>query len=430
MTTKRTLAGVFALMWVICLTASLEAGGSKVKGDLYSLSKKNNTVTLKDSSGRLQTLNVGATRLKRNGSTSTLNGLVIGDKVSAQFQAGGLNPKKLKANGPKVTTVSGALQGVHSSSSSVQVGGKSFQATARTRVVRNGKVASLSKLTRHDIVNLHVSASGDCEDIDSEGPDEDEVRGTIASVDSGAGTITITPDDGSSDVTLSVTADTEIELDDEDATLADLVPGDSVEAEFDPATLVAFSIEAESPDVEAEVHGTITNIDLGSGSVTIMDEDGISITVNVTASTEIFLDGESAFLTDLVIGDQAEVDYNTLTMEAGRIDAHTPEDKEIEGTITALDAGAGTLSITGECEGREESHSVDLTVDANTVITLDDAPATLSDLAVGFEAEASYNEATLVASEIEASSETEEDMPVMKNPAQQTPHGKPHRKKQ
>lgn len=427
MTQKRMLVGICVLLIGIFAAISTEAGGTKLKGTLYSLSGKNHTVTLKDATGKLQTLNVGAAKLKRNGSTAALNGLVIGDRVAAQFPKGVMNPKKLKAAGPKVTTISGALQNVHSSSSSVQVGGKSYKATSKTRLIRNGKVVSLSKLTRHDSVTVHVSSSGDCEDIDSEGPDDAEVRGVISSVDTGASTITITPDDGSPDVTLTVTADTEIELDGEDVALSDLVAGETAEAEYDPATMVAFSIDAESPDDEAEIHGAITAIDLGLGTVTVQDETGNSVTVTVTASTEISLDEETAFLADLAVGDQAHVEYNTLTMEANSIDAKSPEDQEIEGVITAVDAGAGTVTISGEGEDRDdEDVVVTLSIDVNTQISLDDAPATLSDLSVGDEADASYNGVTLVASEIDASSETEDDAPVHMSPARHS--GKIHHK--
>lgn len=413
MTTRKISVGVLAVvLGILIATASIVAAGSKVTGTLYSLATKNHTVTLKNSSGGLQTLNVAKAKMKRNGATTTLTGLVIGDKVSAGFLSGGMNPNKLQAKGHKVTTVAGALQGVSSSSASVQVAGKSLKTNARSHVLRNGAIIPLSKLTKRDSVTVHVNSSNECDDIDSEGPDDSEVSGTIASVDTTAGTITITPDDGSPDITLTVTVDTEIELGDDDALLSNLIAGDTVEAEYDPTTLVAYSIEAQNPDQEEEVSGTITAIDLTLGTLTIQsseeggdDEPITSVTVNVTASTTVTLDDNPVYLTDLAVGDRAEVDYDPVSMNAISIDAESPE---IEGTITALDSGAGTLTITDE-----DGIAVSLTADSSTVIYLDDdVAATLADLAVGMEADATYNAATLTALEIDASSE--DDAPVQK----------------
>ena len=140
----------------------------------------------------------------------------------------------------------------------------------------------------------------DAEDIQCEGPDEEDVEGTISSVDVNANTVTIHSEEDGSDVTLNVTPETEIEVDGEDATIVDLLAGQRVEAEFDHATFNAFRIEVDDEMEEAEIEGSITAVDAGAGTVTIQDENGKIVTLIVNATTEVKRDDEPAFLSDLL----------------------------------------------------------------------------------------------------------------------------------
>lgn len=401
MTVKRILTGTFTLVFGILVTVSIAAAASKVSGALYSIGAKNHTVTLKDKSGKLQTLNVSGATVKRNGKSTQLTGLVIGDKVTAGYKKGGLNPSTLQAKGPNVATVAGPLQGLSASSTSIQVGGKSLKATAQSRIIRNGKIVPLNRLTKSDTVTVHVGASSDCDDIDSEGPDLSEVEGTVSGVDTTANTITISPEDGSPDVTLNVTSTTVITLDDEDATLANIIVGDMADAEYDPTTMDAAFIDAENPELAQDIRGVITALDTTAGTITITSQDGEGdgatsvVTVNVTANTLLTLDDNPAFLTDLAVGDRAEADYDPTTMNAFTVAAESPE---VEGTITALDATAGTFTIMDD-----DGLTISLTADSTTVVTLDGSPSTLASLVVGDDADVTYNAATLVAIQIDAS---------------------------
>ncbi|RIK33305.1 MAG: hypothetical protein DCC52_03580 [Chloroflexi bacterium] len=93
--------------------------------------------------------------------------------------------------------------------------------------------------------------------------------------------------------------------------------------------------------------------------------------------------------------------WNVYTIET---DSDGPfDDVEINGVITALDA-AGGITIAPAVGA-----PVALTVNSSTEIQVDDAPAALTDLAVGMTVEAEYDAATWIAQEIEADDDADDD---------------------
>jgi hypothetical protein len=72
-----------------------------------------------------------------------------------------------------------------------------------------------------------------------------EIEGSISAIDTGAGTVTITPKEGGPDVVLNVDSTTVIKRHGTTVTLADLQVGDRVEAKYDPLTMLAARIEVE-----------------------------------------------------------------------------------------------------------------------------------------------------------------------------------------
>jgi hypothetical protein len=182
----------------------------------------------------------------------------------------------------------------------------------------------------------------DAVDIQAEGPEESELKGTIAGVNIDAKTVTVTPREGGADVTVNVTADTLIEVEhgeyehesdsegegnDGPATINDLAVGLLVEVVYDPITLNAFRIEAQQEEEEAVAEGPITAIDPVFGTVTI-DCYGAPVTLIVNASTKIRRNHEPATLADLQIGDEARSEYNVSTLIAKNIRAGAEEDEQ------------------------------------------------------------------------------------------------------
>jgi hypothetical protein len=355
MLSKARIIGVLIFLVSVNMPAmQIEAAGSiKLSGTVYMIDTTAHTVTLRDTVGTLTSLNVTRkTKIRRNNKSVPLNGLVLGDQVNAVSDTTG-NAIQISAVGPAVSTVQGGVKGVSSAMGTVQISKKNVNTSGQTRVVRNGKISSLKSLTLFDTVTSHVtsasvksaSSATQALDIQAEGPEESEVKGTIVAVNPGSpgdplavppvpptpATITIAPKGGGTNVTLNITANTVIEVNDAIGTIADLTVGMNVEAEYDPTTLDAFRIEADSEEDDGEIEGTITALDTVSCTlvppspctVTITNSHAVSVTLIVDASTEIKRNDAPALVSDLQVGDPASAEYNVVTMVAKEIEAGT-----------------------------------------------------------------------------------------------------------
>jgi hypothetical protein len=78
--------------------------------------------------------------------------------------------------------------------------------------------------------------------------DHDEFEGIITAFDATAGTITITPEEGGADVTITTDAATVFMFDDSPGSFADMQVGMEIEAKFDAVTLLATYVEFELED--------------------------------------------------------------------------------------------------------------------------------------------------------------------------------------
>lgn len=393
----------FLLFLVLLLALSFlcfhaeAANKSKLKGTLYAVDTTAKTLTIKDKSNALISLNITPdAKIKRNGSVATLTDLVLGDKIACDDD-GLFTPHKIKAKGKQVTLLQGGVQNIQNGI--IQISNRSVKTNAKTLITRNGKPASLDSLTLLDNAVVHLkNGSDDAQDVQSEGPDHGEVEGVISAVDPAASTVSITPEDGGEDVTVNVTDETEIEIDGEDGTIDDLQVGQRAEAKFDPATFDAFRIEVEDEVEEARIEGVITNVDVAAATVTIQDANGVSVTVIATSGTEIKRDDEPAFLSDLQIGDCSKAKYDAATFEAFKIEAESEcQEGEVKGTITDVNLNESTITLL-----TKSGDSVTLLVTDETVIEREDEPVGLSDLQVGDRAEAEFNTVTMIATSIKA----------------------------
>jgi hypothetical protein len=123
--------------------------------------------------------------------------------------------------------------------------------------------------------------------------------------------------------------------------------------------------------------------------------------------------GETAgTLADLQTGLRAEAAFDPVSFAAFRIEA-APADgggqgqrqvSHVEGTVGAVDAEAGTITI-----NPRSGSPVALTTDSSTRITRNGAAATLADVKAGDHAAAEYVTATNVATRIEAENDSEQE---------------------
>ena len=146
---------------------------------------------------------------------------------------------------------------------------------------------------------------------------------------------------------------------------------------------------------ELKTKGSIAAIDLGAGSVTVSDRrTGALVTVFADASTEIRKNGnKNALLSDLAIGDRVDARYDRTSFLARRIDAKSAK---VEGVLTAVDLGAGTVTITPL-----GGSPVVLNVTAGTKIERNEIHVPLSALQIGDAAEAKFDATTMIATKVE-----------------------------
>lgn len=142
--------------------------------------------------------------------------------------------------------------------------------------------------------------------------------------------------------------------------------------------------------------GSITAVDLGTASVTISDKrTGQLVTVITDSNTRIRKDSnKNATLADLLVGDRADARYDANFL-ASEISAKSAK---IEGTLTAVDLGASTITITPLGGG-----PVVLNVTSATKIQRNELHVPLSALKVGDAAEARFDATTMNASKVETS---------------------------
>ncbi|MBI3650216.1 MAG: hypothetical protein HY231_04140 [Acidobacteria bacterium] len=260
-----------------------------------------------------------------------------------------------------------------------------------TAITRNGEPARLSDLLVGDFVDgVYDNVTLLATQITARGETvshEVRVEGVIEGVDTAASMLTILPRQGSA-VTLHVSPNTQITLDGRPASLADLARGFSAGALYNDTNFEALRITAEGL---AEVRGIVR--DVGADSLTIATGDKV-LTLTVTSSTTLSLNGRPATLADLKRGYQVAASYFAATSVAARIIATSSA--EVAGHIRSLEGTVITITplVAGD--------AVQLSISPSTTITLNGQPASADQLRVGMAVRATYDSASLVATQIAA----------------------------
>jgi hypothetical protein len=191
-------------------------------------------------------------------------------------------------------------------------------------------------------------------------------------------------------------------------------------ARFVLTLFVAFSLLAVAAPAQAAplavtrtARGKIVSVNKRTHVVTIQNRLGVNVALKYNAKTVVRINGRRVAVSRMHVGDNVVMTYALaprapsaaikIAGTALQCD-DTPGVFELEGLVSAVDPAAGTLDIASEHGGS----TVQLKVDANTVITREDAAATLADLQFGDKVEARYASATMLASSIKA--ETDDDV--------------------
>lgn len=364
-----------------------------------------------------------ASKIRKNGVPGTLQNVAVGDKVTGSYEVvAGVNQiRALNARTPKAGHASGKLTGV--SARYLTITNRKHH---RVRVhllpstlVRVGKLVTDAKhlhLGSHVRVTLGGATAGvtaaaplagNAANVNERDDSSDEAKGTVSAVDAAAGTLSVDTKDGTLDFVTD--GSTVINKHDVQTTLDQVQVGEEVEVHYstdDSGVNLAVTIDVEdsAEQHDSELHGIITEV--GSDSLTVAGESDseesggstVSTTVLVNAGTVIIRNEAAVTLTDLQPGDRVEVKYH-LEGDAATADfvkAEAGEGDQLEGTITAVDAVAGTITVSGE--DSNDSGDSGVAVGETTVVVTDstrivrnDQDVALADLQVGDEVEVRYH---------------------------------------
>jgi hypothetical protein len=343
------------------------------------------------------------TQVFLNGAPSTLSALAVGDHARVIYVRSTLVAQTIHAQSPqeRVDSVDGHVTAVGSSTITItpEHGSAVDLTTASTtQIFLDGKVAALSSISVGDeahatydaatmVAALLAVASPSIEPV--------VVEGTVTADSSTS--VTITPHSGSA-VSLTADSSTKIFVNSHSAAIGAVAVGDSAQAIYDPTTLAAIVIDARTPAQHlANVEGAVTAD--SPSSITITPRTGTPITLTADANTRLSLNGSVVTLGAIPVGDAAEAVYDSSTLVAEFIEAHTPVEDltTVEGAVNASSATSITVTPAS-------GSPVVLTSDASTKVVLDGRPSTLVAIEVGDQARAVYDRTTMVATLVTASS--------------------------
>ena len=155
------------------------------------------------------------------------------------------------------------------------------------------------------------------------------------------------------------------------------------------------------------IGGKISAVNPITKTITVLTTAGKLVKVRANKTTVIRRNGKIVAVKKLLVGDRFRSQVNAATMTATSIsDISTPgSHAEVYGTVAAVDATAGTLTITPGTGAA----NVTVTVNATTEVKRDGSIATLADFVIGDQVESHYNPVTFLASEVHSNSESEDD---------------------
>ena len=147
------------------------------------------------------------------------------------------------------------------------------------------------------------------------------------------------------------------------------------------------------------VEGILQNVDSASGEITIVTQDGKTVTLTLATEAPVETEGASSALETLEIGASVEVEVDEDGSVAERIEARQ---SKVEGAIVEIEGDEVTLES-------DRGRRVTVRVTDRTRIKLeDDFPGTLADLRVGAVVEVKFDPDSKVAFKIDAEEEEAE----------------------
>jgi hypothetical protein len=254
-----TLFVAFSLLAVAAPAQAAPLAATRVaRGKIVSINKRTRVVTIQNRLGTNVALKYNAKTVVRiNGRRVAVSRMHVGDRVVMTYAPAA----RAKIAGtaldcddtPGMFELEGLVSAVDPAAGTLDVasehGGSTVQlkVDATTVITREGVAATLADIQFGDKVEArYASGTMIASSIKVETDvDQDEFEGVISAFDAAAGTITITPEEGGADVTITTDAATVFMFDDSPGTFADMQIGMEIEAKFDATTLLATYVEFE-----------------------------------------------------------------------------------------------------------------------------------------------------------------------------------------
>ncbi len=165
-------------------------------------------------------------------------------------------------------------------------------------------------------------------------------------------------------------------------------------------TVLLASISACQPVEPEQIEGIIQEIDTVNGVVTIITDDGETISLSIDTEATVETEGESSTVEKLEVGVSIQVEVDEDNQVVQRIKARQAE---VEGVIIGFDGN----EITIESEDGQKT-SVFVT-DSTRIESEDDLPASLTTLDIGKEVEIKFDPESQVAFAIDDKEEMIEE---------------------
>lgn len=257
-------------------------------------------------------------------------------------------------------------------------------------ITADGAPVSLSALLAGANVSLSSSGknAGVVTGIRAVGSD---IEGTVSSVNTTAGTITLAGDHGGAATTFTVPASATITINNTPATLAGINTGAEIHlhlSALDNSTVVTVQVKNAAPanpnmpDVnDNNAFGSLVSVDAVNHTITVATSRGSGSLTQQTFSVDpnavITADGTAITLAQLPAGVNVSLMFSKTN--PALVTSITAIGKSIEGTVRAVDTTAGTITIAAEHNGGTQV----LTIPATAVITINGMPGTLAQLTAG-----------------------------------------------
>jgi hypothetical protein len=225
-------------------------------------------------------------------------------------------------------------------------------------------------------------------------PETQSLRGILSAVNASDRTLRVALFDTAS-VTVRVAANAQIMKGGKQVTLADLAAGDFLEIRVDRRTRVASRVEVNAAPT-VTITGYLTALDATAGTLQVTTGHGTAITLKTAASTRIRLQGRTATLAGLAVGEIVAASYLLSDKTAQAVEAQTP--RTLIGTLAGIDLAARTIQYT-TLGGTTNT----VNVTANTTFRLNGRAVTATTLAAGWPVQISLNLADNSALQVAAS---------------------------